>query len=68
MVVLFLAMAYASDLVSNAQLGLGLAFAVAIDATIVRLVLLPASMRLFGSANWWLPGWLEKRMPRAVGH
>ena len=40
------------------QLGLGLAVAVFLDATIVRSVLLPASMRLLGEWNWWLPGWL----------
>jgi putative drug exporter of the RND superfamily len=40
------------------QLGFGLAVAVFLDATIVRSVLLPASMRLLGEWNWWLPGWL----------
>jgi RND superfamily putative drug exporter len=40
------------------QLGFGLAVAVLIDATIVRSVLLPATMRLLGEWNWWLPGWL----------
>ncbi|HEX7223020.1 MAG TPA: MMPL family transporter [Candidatus Limnocylindrales bacterium] len=40
------------------QLGLGLAVAVFLDATIVRSVLLPASMRLLGDWNWWLPSWL----------
>jgi putative drug exporter of the RND superfamily len=40
------------------QLGLGLAVAVFLDATIVRCVLLPASMRLLGDRNWWLPSWL----------
>ena len=40
------------------QLGFGLAVAVFIDATIVRSVLLPATMRLLGDWNWWLPGWL----------
>jgi uncharacterized membrane protein YdfJ with MMPL/SSD domain len=40
------------------QLGLGLAVAVFLDATIVRSVLLPASMRLLGDWNWWLPRWL----------
>ena len=40
------------------QLGFGLAVAVFIDATIVRSVLLPASMRLLGDWNWWLPSWL----------
>ena len=41
------------------QLGLGLAVAVFLDATVVRSVLLPASMRLLGDWNWWLPGWLN---------
>ena len=41
------------------QLGVGLAVAVLIDATIVRAVLLPASMKLLGDANWYLPRWLE---------
>jgi RND superfamily putative drug exporter len=40
------------------QLGFGLAIAVFLDATIVRSVLLPASMRLLGEWNWWLPSWL----------
>jgi len=41
------------------QLGFGLAVAVLLDATIVRSVLLPATMRLLGEWNWWLPRWLE---------
>jgi RND superfamily putative drug exporter len=41
------------------QLGFGLAVAVLIDATIVRSVLLPATMRLLGEWNWWLPRWLD---------
>jgi RND superfamily putative drug exporter len=41
------------------ELGLGLAAAVLIDATIIRGVLLPASMKLLGDWNWYLPGWLE---------
>jgi uncharacterized membrane protein YdfJ with MMPL/SSD domain len=41
------------------QLGLGLAVAVFLDATVVRSVLLPATMRLLGDWNWWLPGWLR---------
>src|SRR4029079_1436611 len=40
------------------QLGLGLAVAVFLDATVVRSVLLPATMRLLGEWNWWLPSWL----------
>jgi uncharacterized membrane protein YdfJ with MMPL/SSD domain len=41
------------------QLGLGLAVAVLIDATIVRSVLLPATMTVLGDWNWWLPGFLR---------
>ena len=40
------------------QLGFGLAVAVFLDATIVRSILLPATMRLLGEWNWWLPRWL----------
>jgi RND superfamily putative drug exporter len=36
---------------------------VALDAFILRTALVPAAMHLFGRANWWLPGWLEKRLP-----
>jgi RND superfamily putative drug exporter len=39
--------------------GLGLASAILIDATIVRIVLVPATMELLGKANWWFPRWLE---------
>jgi putative drug exporter of the RND superfamily len=44
--------------------GLGLAVAVAVDATIVRLVLVPATMELLGDANWWLPRWLDRILPK----
>jgi RND superfamily putative drug exporter len=43
--------------------GIGLAGAVALDAFILRTVLVPSLMHLFGTANWWLPGWLDKRLP-----
>jgi RND superfamily putative drug exporter len=46
--------------------GLGLATAIAVDATIVRLVLVPATMKLLGDANWWLPTWLDRRLPRVA--
>jgi len=45
------------------MMGLGLATAVLVDATIVRVVLVPATMRLLGDANWWLPGWLDRILP-----
>jgi RND superfamily putative drug exporter len=43
--------------------GLGLATAVLLDATVVRLVLVPATMELLGDRNWWLPGWLDRLLP-----
>jgi len=46
------------DMVPLQQMGFGLAVAVFLDATIVRTVLVPASMQLLGSANWYLPNWL----------
>ncbi|WP_042364765.1 MMPL family transporter [Streptacidiphilus neutrinimicus] len=45
------------------MLALGLGVSVVIDATVVRLVLVPATMYLFGRANWWLPGWLDRLLP-----
>jgi RND superfamily putative drug exporter len=44
-------------------LGFGLAFAILIDATIVRLVLVPSTMELLGNKNWWAPSWLVKLLP-----
>ena len=43
--------------------GLGLATAIFIDATLVRMVLVPATMELLGDANWWLPRWLDRLLP-----
>ncbi len=45
------------------MIGLGLATAIAIDATVVRMVLVPATMSLMGRANWWVPGWLDRLLP-----
>ena len=42
------------------EMGLALAIAVAVDATLVRCVLVPATMTLLGRANWWAPGWLRR--------
>jgi RND superfamily putative drug exporter len=44
--------------------GLGMAVAVAVDATIVRMILVPATMELLGSRNWWMPAWLDRILPR----
>ncbi len=58
-------LAFATSEISNTrQFGVGLAVAVLIDATIVRLLLLPALIRLFGEVCWACPKWLERRLPR----
>ena len=44
-------------------LGLGLATAIFVDATLVRLILVPATMKLLGDANWWIPRWLDRLLP-----
>jgi RND superfamily putative drug exporter len=64
MVVVFLSFVLGAD-VSVKQIGLGLAVAVLVDATVVRLVLVPALMELLGRANWWVPGWLGRILPRS---
>jgi uncharacterized membrane protein YdfJ with MMPL/SSD domain len=45
------------------ELGLGCAVAIALDATLVRLILVPAAMKLMGSWNWWMPAWLDRALP-----
>src|SRR4029079_261732 len=45
------------------EVGFGLAVAIFVDATIVRMVLVPATMELLGDANWWLPSWLDRVLP-----
>ncbi len=45
------------------EFGLGLAAAILIDATLVRMILVPATMELLGNANWWLPHWLARLLP-----
>ena len=56
----------ASPVPSLKMLGLGLATAILIDATVVRMVLVPATMALLGKANWWLPAWLDRLLPQMV--
>ena len=62
MVAVFLSFALSPDVILKV-LGLGLATAIFIDATVVRLLLVPATMQILGRANWWLPGWLDRRLP-----
>ncbi len=45
------------------ELGLGCAVAIALDATLVRLILVPAAMKLMGRWNWWMPAWLDRALP-----
>ena len=52
---------------SNRQIklfGLGLAFAVFLDATLVRMILVPSTMELLGDRNWWIPRWLDRILPK----
>jgi RND superfamily putative drug exporter len=63
MISVFLAFVLA-DQVFLKMMGVGLATAILVDATIVRMVLVPATMELLGDANWWLPKWLDRRLPR----
>jgi putative drug exporter of the RND superfamily len=48
------------------MIGVGLAAAVLVDATVIRMILVPAAMTLMGRANWWLPRWLDRRLPTAA--
>jgi len=63
MVVVFLAFLAAPDVFLK-LFGIGLAAAILLDATLVRMVLVPAVMQLLGHHNWWIPSWLERVLPR----
>ena len=63
MVVVFLAFAFTSMLAVQ-ETGFALAAAVFVDATIIRVLLVPAAMRLMGHWNWWFPGFLDRILPR----
>jgi RND superfamily putative drug exporter len=45
-------------------IGVGMAAAILVDATVVRMLLVPAIMHLLGRTNWWLPRWLDRRLPQ----
>ncbi len=62
MVTVFCSFVLADD-VFGKMFGIGLAAAVLIDATVVRMVLVPATMELLGDRNWWLPRWLDRLLP-----
>ncbi len=63
MISVFLAFVLSGDRVI-AMFGIGLAAAVALDAFVLRTLLVPALMHMLGGANWWLPAWLERVLPR----
>jgi putative drug exporter of the RND superfamily len=63
MIVVFLGFALGDNIIIQ-QIGLGLAVAVLIDATIVRVALVPSTMVLLGDRNWWMPRWLDRLLPR----
>lgn len=62
MVAVFSGFVLGSDPVVK-MMGVGLATAIFLDATVVRLILVPATMKLLGAANWWLPAWLDRLLP-----
>ncbi|MBW3653343.1 MAG: MMPL family transporter [Actinobacteria bacterium] len=64
MIAVFSSFALADDVILK-LMGIGLSTAILVDATIVRMVLVPSIMQLLGRVNWWLPGWIERLLPGA---
>jgi RND superfamily putative drug exporter len=62
MVTVFGSFVLGSDTLGK-MFGIGLATAILVDATVIRMVLVPATMELLGDRNWWLPGWLDRLLP-----
>jgi heme transporter len=62
MIAVFIGFAFAG-MPLVAEIGVACAVAIAVDATVVRLVMVPALMAMFAQWNWWLPGWLERILP-----
>ena len=63
MILVFAAFIY-GGVITNQQIGLGFAAAIFVDAYIARTVLVPSVMHMLGRANWWLPAWLDRALPR----
>jgi RND superfamily putative drug exporter len=63
MILVFAAFIF-GGVITNQQIGLGFAAAIFVDAYIARTVLVPAVMHMLGRANWWVPAWLDRRLPR----
>ena len=64
MIAVFLSFVVGFDLRQIKEIGLGLAVAIFVDATLIRMVLVPSVMELLGTANWWLPKWLGPMLPK----
>jgi putative drug exporter of the RND superfamily len=64
MITVFLSFVFGFDERAIKLFGMGLAIAIFVDATIVRMVLVPATMELLGDANWWFPKWLDRIVPK----
>ncbi len=64
MITVFLSFVFGFDERAIKLFGMGLAVAIFVDATIVRMVLVPATMELLGDANWWFPKWLDRIVPK----
>ena len=62
MVAVFLAFVFSTEVFLK-LMGIGMATAILVDATVVRMVLAPALMQLMGRANWWIPSWLDRVLP-----
>ena len=54
----------ATSILVTKAIGVGLAVAVALDASVIRILMVPAAMRLLGRWSWWLPSWIDRRLPR----
>ncbi len=67
MVAVFLSFAISDQRVIK-EFGIGLSVAIFLDATVIRLVLVPSVMQILGKANWWLPRWLDRIVPHVGGH
>ena len=66
MICVFLTFSFVGGQRDVAEFGIGLAAAVALDAFVLRTILVPALMHMFGTANWWLPRWLDRRLPHVA--
>ena len=63
MILVYLAAGFINKSLQIQEVGIGFAVAIVIDAFVVRTVLVPSLMHLFGRGNWWLPAWLDRRLP-----